>query len=50
MTKINQHREIPAGAPPVTHNSGSIRTTPAGGEVPRDQYQKPLPIKNGGSR
>lgn len=43
MTKINQHREIPSTAPPVTHNSGGVRTTPAGGEVSRDQYQRPAP-------
>ena len=34
---------IPAElVPPVNHNSGSIRTTPAGGEVPREQYQTPV--------
>jgi hypothetical protein len=49
MSKINQHRDIPPTAPPVTHNSGSVRTTPAGGEVSRDQWQKPLPFKQGGS-
>jgi hypothetical protein len=49
MTKINQHRDIPPGAPPVTHNSGSVRSTPAGGEVSRDQWQRPVPVKNGGS-
>lgn len=34
--------------PPVEHNSGHIRTTPVGGEVSRDQYQKPVPTKQGG--
>jgi hypothetical protein len=43
MTKINQHGDIPPTAPPVTHNSGSMRSTPAGGEVPRDQYRQPVP-------
>jgi len=36
--------------PPVEHNSGHIRTTPAGGEVSRDQYQRPLPQRQGGPR
>jgi hypothetical protein len=35
---------------PLQHNSGHIRSTPAGGEVSRDQYQRPLPEKNGGPR
>jgi hypothetical protein len=48
MTKINQHRDIPPTAPPVNHNSGSVKSTPAGGEVSRDQWQKPVPIKHGG--
>ena len=43
MTKINQHRPIPPAAPAVTHNSGNMRSTPAGGEVSRDQYQQPAP-------
>jgi hypothetical protein len=43
VTKINQHRPIPTAAPPVTHNSGNMRSTPAGGEVSRDQYQQPAP-------
>jgi hypothetical protein len=44
MTRIQQHREIPpAVSIPVQHNSGSMRSTPAGGEVPRDQYQRPTP-------
>jgi hypothetical protein len=34
--------------PPVTHNSGTMRTTPAGGEVSPSQYWKPVPPKNGG--
>jgi hypothetical protein len=42
MVKINERSEIPAGVPPVQHNSGGIRTTPAGGEVSRDQYRQPV--------
>jgi hypothetical protein len=38
MTKINQHGNIPQGAPPVQHKSGSMRSTPAGGKVSPDQY------------
>jgi len=38
MTKVNQHGDIPAGAPQVQHNSGSMRSTPAGGAVSPDQY------------
>jgi hypothetical protein len=41
--KINQHRPIPAGAPEVRHNSGGMRSTPAGGQVPREQYETPTP-------
>jgi hypothetical protein len=47
MTKINQHRPIPSGAPPVTHNSGNMRSTPAGGEVSRDQYANKAPQSPG---
>jgi hypothetical protein len=45
MTKIEQHRPTPPSVPQPTHNSGTIRTTPAGGKVSTDQYQTP---KNGG--
>ncbi len=48
MTKIEQHLPTPASVPQPTRNSGNIRTTPAGGQVSRDQYQTPLPAKNGG--
>jgi hypothetical protein len=34
----NTNRDIPPGAPPVQHNSGSMRSTPAGGTVLPDQY------------
>jgi hypothetical protein len=41
-TKIEQRRPIPAGVTtPVHHNSGSMRSTPAGGEVSPDQYRLP---------
>lgn len=39
MSEINRHRPIPPGAPPVQHNSGTIRSTPAGGQVSTGQYQ-----------
>jgi hypothetical protein len=37
MTKLNQPNVIPPSIP-IQHNSGSIRTTPAGGKVSPDQY------------
>jgi hypothetical protein len=43
MTKLNQNGNVPPGAPAVTHNSGNIRSTPAGGEVSRNQYHQPAP-------
>jgi hypothetical protein len=45
MTKLNQHHVIPPSVPPVTCNSGSMRSTPAGGEVSPDQYvwKAPMP-------
>lgn len=43
MTEVKQHRDVPASAPPVQHNSGHIRTTPAGGQVLPDQYRQPAP-------
>jgi hypothetical protein len=43
MTKLSQPNVIPPSVQPVQHNSGSIRTTPEGGEVSRDQYQRPAP-------
>jgi hypothetical protein len=46
--KVNQHRPIPADlTPPVHHNSGNIRSTPAGGEVSRGQYEQPRDHRNG---
>jgi hypothetical protein len=43
VTKLNQNRPIPPAAPPVHHNSGSMRSTPAGGEVSPGQYRQPVP-------
>lgn len=43
MTNVNQHGNIPPTAPPVTHNSGNMRSTPAGGEVSPGQYRQPTP-------
>jgi hypothetical protein len=46
--KVNQHRPIPSElTPPVHHNSGNIRSTPAGGHVSKDQYQQPRDHRNG---
>jgi hypothetical protein len=46
--KVNQHRPIPADlTPPVHHNSGNVRSTPAGGQVSTDQYRQPRDTKNG---
>jgi hypothetical protein len=47
MSEIHKHRPIPADAPPVTHNSGNVRSTPAGGEVPRGQYEQPRDSRHG---
>jgi hypothetical protein len=48
MTDINKHRPIPADLThPVTHNSGNIRTTPAGGQVSREQYESPRDPRHG---
>jgi hypothetical protein len=48
MTKINEHRPIPSDLnPPVHHNSGTIRSTPAGGPVSKDQYQQPRDSRQG---
>jgi hypothetical protein len=40
MTKIEQHRPVPAGTQ-VKHNSGAMTSTPAGGQVPPEQYRQP---------
>lgn len=46
--KVNQHRPIPSDlAPPVHHNSGNVKSTPAGGEVSRGQYEQPRTAKQG---
>jgi len=42
-TKIEQHHPINPNIPTPRHNSGSMNSTPAGGEVPVDQYSKPMP-------
>lgn len=48
MTEINRHRPIPADlSHPVHHNSGGKTSTPAGGEVPRGQYEQPNSPRNG---
>jgi hypothetical protein len=50
MSEVHKHRPIPSDLkPPVYHNSGGKTSTPAGGEVSRDQFHsQPLPVKNGG--
>jgi hypothetical protein len=40
MTEIKQHRDVPAGVHVDQRNSGSMRSTPAGGELPRSEYMK----------
>ena len=47
MSEINKHRPIPANAPPVQHNSGNVRSTPAGVEVSTDQYRQPHDSRQG---
>ena len=48
MTEIHKHRPIPNDLnPPVHHNSGNVRSTPAGGEVDRSQYQQPRDPRHG---
>jgi hypothetical protein len=42
MTKLSQPNVIPPSVP-VQHNSGSIRTAPAGGKVSPDQYVGKVP-------
>lgn len=46
-TKINQHHDVPPTAPQPTHNSGTVRSTPAGGQVSKDQYQQPRDQRHG---
>ncbi len=46
-SKVNQHTTPADLAPSVAHNSGNLRSTPAGGEVPRSQYEQPRSPKNG---
>jgi len=48
MAEINQHHPLNPADPPVRHNSGGVKSTPAGGEVPVDQYRKPIPQSQGG--
>jgi hypothetical protein len=43
MTEVKQHRDVPSGVRVDQRNSGGIRTTPAGGEVSREQYYQPSP-------
>jgi hypothetical protein len=44
MTKINENLPPPKGIDPYRHSSATVRSPKgAGGEVPRDQYQRPLP-------
>jgi hypothetical protein len=48
MTEINKHRPIPSDlTPPVHHNSGTVRSTPAGGEVSRGQFEQPRDPRHG---
>lgn len=48
MTDVNKHRPIPGDlAPSVQHNSGTVRSTPAGGEVSRSQYEQPRDQRHG---
>jgi len=41
--KIEQHHPVNPGVPNPRHNSGGMKSTPAGGEVPRDQYENKVP-------
>lgn len=47
MSKVNQHTTPTGLNAPVAHNSGNMRSTPAGGEVPRAQYEQPRDSRNG---
>ncbi len=49
MSEIRRHGDAPPDLKqPVTRNSGTMRSTPAGGELSRDQYQRPVPRRQGG--
>jgi hypothetical protein len=49
MTKINEHGETPPSVKPHRHSSETVRSpNDAGGKLPREQYERPLPERQGG--
>jgi hypothetical protein len=44
ITKINEHLPTPKGIDPYRRPSETVQSpNQAGGEVPRDQWQRPVP-------